>query len=88
MNILVYGSEGWIGRQICKLLDEMNIKWTQGKIRAENIDELEKEIIKNNPSHIFSFIGRTHGKIDNKEYTTIDYLEQPGKIKENIRDNL
>ena len=33
-------------------------------------------------------VGRTHGKIDNKEYTTIDYLEQPGKIYENVRDNL
>ena len=27
-------------------------------------------------------------KIDNKIYSTIDYLEQPGKLKENIRDNL
>lgn len=88
MNLLIYGSEGWIGKQICQLLNEMNIKWIQGKTRAENIDELEKEIIENKPSHIFSFIGRTHGKIDDKEYTTIDYLEQPGKIKENIRDNL
>ena len=35
-----------------------------------------------------SFIGRTHGVIGEKEYTTIDYLEQKGKILENVRDNL
>ena len=35
-----------------------------------------------------SFIGRTHGKIGDKEYPTIDYLEQPGKLVENTRDNL
>ena len=40
------------------------------------------------PSHIISFTGRTHGIINGKQYHTIDYLEQPGKLKENIRDNL
>ena len=88
MNILIYGSKGWIGNQVCLILNEMNIKWIEGKARAENIDELESEIKLNNPSHVFSFIGRTHGKIQDKEYTTIDFLEQPGKIKENVRDNL
>ena len=37
---------------------------------------------------LVSFIGRTHGKINDIEYSTIDYLEQEGKLKENIRDNL
>ena len=40
------------------------------------------------PTHIISFTGRTHGSINGKEYPTIDYLEQSGKLKENIRDNL
>ena len=40
------------------------------------------------PTHIISFIGRTHGKIGNKIYSTIDYLEQDGKLVENVRDNL
>ena len=34
-----------------------------------------------------SFIGRTHGEIDGKKIPTIDYLEQPGKLVENVRDN-
>ena len=45
-------------------------------------------IDKCNPTHIISFIGRTHGEINGKQYPTIDYLEQPGKLVDNIRDNL
>ena len=47
-----------------------------------------KELDTIKPTHVISFIGRTHGTIGDKEYTTIDYLEQPGKLVENIRDNL
>ena len=35
-----------------------------------------------------SLIGRTHGKIGDKIISTIDYLEEDGKLVENIRDNL
>jgi 3,5-epimerase/4-reductase len=88
MKVLIYGSNGWIGKQICQLLQKMDIEYILGQVRAENIIELEKEIFEIEPTHVMSFIGRTHGKINDKEYTTIDYLEQPGKIKENVRDNL
>lgn len=87
-KLLIYGSNGWIGNQVCVLLNSNNIDFVCGKARAENIEELEEEIKQINPTHVMSFIGRTHGKIDDVEYTTIDYLEQPGKIKENVRDNL
>jgi len=88
MKVLVYGSNGWIGSQVYKLLNELSIEWVEGKIRAEDLEEIEHEIVQVNPTHVMSFIGRTHGKIGETEYTTIDYLEQPGKIKENVRDNL
>lgn len=88
MKVLVYGSKGWIGSQVCKLLDELSIEWIEGKVRAENLEGIEEEIIQVSPTHVMSFIGRTHGKINETEYTTIDYLEQKGKIKENVRDNL
>lgn len=88
MKVLIYGANGWIGKQVIELLNKMNINYIKGQIRAEDIEELEKEIIKIKPTHVMSFIGRTHGKINEIEYTTIDYLEQHGKIKENIRDNL
>lgn len=66
----------------------LEIEFVKGTARAENIEQLEKEIVEVQPTHVMSFIGRTHGKIGDKEYTTIDYLEQQGKIKENVRDNL
>jgi 3,5-epimerase/4-reductase len=86
MKVLIYGGNGWIGNQVIELL--VNHEVIKGHARAENIEELEKEIIMYNPTHIMSFIGRTHGTVGDKLYTTIDYLEQEGKIRENVRDNL
>jgi 3,5-epimerase/4-reductase len=88
MKVLVYGSKGWIGGQVIKLLEEKQVDWVNGISRADNIDELEKEIELVKPTHVMSFIGRTHGQIGDTKYTTIDYLEQKGKLKENVRDNL
>jgi hypothetical protein len=59
-----------------------------GNSRVENVEELEKEIIEKHPTHIISLIGRTHGTYEGKYIGTIDYLEKPGKIFENVRDNL
>jgi dTDP-4-dehydrorhamnose reductase len=88
MKLLVYGSRGWIGTMFLKELNDKNIDYIVGEKRAENIDELENEIINSKATNIISFIGRTHGDIGEKKYTTIDYLEQDGKLKENVRDNL
>ena len=88
MKILVYGSKGWIGNQFIEILDKNNINYYCGKSRADNKITLTQEIRTIQPTHIISFIGRTHGKIDDKIYTTIDYLEQEGKLTENIKDNL
>ena len=79
---------GWIGEKVYKLLIEKGHSVIIGNARAENRESLEEEIVGIQPTNIISTIGRTHGKIGDKEYTTIDYLEQPGKIKENVRDNL
>jgi dTDP-4-dehydrorhamnose reductase len=88
MNVLVYGSKGWIGNQFIELLEKDNIQYICGKARCDNSCDLIAEIDSINPTHIVSFIGRTHGKIDDKVYSTIDYLEQKGKLYENVRDNL
>lgn len=85
MNILIYGSKGWIGQQFLDLLKNNNINFIEGKERENNYED---EINTYNPSHVISLIGRTHGKIDDKVYSTIDYLEQDGKLRENIKDNL
>jgi 3,5-epimerase/4-reductase len=88
MKVLLYGKNGWIGEKVYKLLIERGHIVIIGNARAENRESLEEEIVGIQPTNIISTIGRTHGKIGDKEYTTIDYLEQPGKIKENVRDNL
>ena len=88
MNILVYGSKGWIGQQFIDILITKNVHFSCGKCRIDDEAELRKEIQEIEPTHIVSFIGRTHGRIGDKIYTTIDYLEEEGKLVENMRDNL
>lgn len=87
-NILVYGLNGWIGKQFETILKNGNVKYKGGKARVDNESQLRLEIQTTKPTHIISFIGRTHGVINDKTYSTIDYLEQKGKLVENIRDNL
>ena len=88
MKVLLYGAKGWIGNQFIELLKNKKILCVYGISRVDNDIMLENEIKETNPTHVISFIGRTHGKINDKIYTTIDYLEQDGKLLDNIRDNL
>jgi 3,5-epimerase/4-reductase len=89
MKFIIYGHNGWIGKMMCTLLEKEGIDFVGSKCRANNIQDLEKELKEVSPTHIMSFIGRTHGTTeDGKVYTTIDYLEQKGKLFENVRDNL
>lgn len=84
MKLLIFGSKGWIGRQFCEYLDNNNILYIESDSRADNEKDVEKEINEHKPTNIVSFIGRTYGGT----FNTIDYLEQPGKLVDNIRDNL
>lgn len=95
MKILIYGHTGWIGGLFTQILESNNtnntesIEYVLGNVRINNVPELRKEIAEVKPTHIISFIGRTHGTDENgKKWTTIDYLEQPGKLVDNVRDNL
>jgi dTDP-glucose 4,6-dehydratase len=88
MKILVYGNKGWIGNQFTNILKTNNITFFCGKSRVDNTETLISEIENIQPTHVISFIGRTHGKINDKVFTTIDYLEQENKLIENIKDNL
>lgn len=86
MKILFFGAYGWIGGQFVSYLREYanDVTVVAAKSRADDYDAVASEINEEKPTHIISFIGRTHGEGIN----TIDYLEQPGKLVENIRDNL
>jgi dTDP-glucose 4,6-dehydratase len=88
MKVLIYGSNGWIGNIFKNIIDKNNIEFYCGKSRSDCKITLNAELDEIQPSHVISFIGRTHGKIGDKKITTIDYLEEPGKLVENVRDNL
>jgi dTDP-glucose 4,6-dehydratase len=91
MKILVYGHKGWIGQQFVSILREkekQDYVYVLGDARVDNIDDVLQELLMYSPTHVISFIGRTHGTIGEKAFSTIDYLEQPGKLRENVCDNL
>lgn len=87
--IVVFGSNGWIGTKVYNLLVNMNATVYKAVSRADDTVAVEKEIVSlGNVTHVMSFIGRTHGVYEGETIGTIDYLEKPGKLVENIRDNL
>jgi 3,5-epimerase/4-reductase len=88
MKVLVYGSTGWIGGLFIKVLEEYNIEYVRGHARIDSEFEVKHDLRKYSPTHVIAFTGRTHGYIGTEKVNTIDYLEYPGKLKENIRDNL
>jgi dTDP-glucose 4,6-dehydratase len=83
MKFLIYGHQGWIGKQVVVLLRH-KFEVALGESRVDDEKNLEQEILKHNPDRIISLTGRTHGE----GIQTIDYLEKPGKLVDNIRDNL
>ena len=88
MRILVLGHRGWIGQMVVKLLEARGMDYVTTEVRPHDKHVFEEELIRLNVTHVMSFIGRTHGIIGEKTYTTIDYLEEDGKLVENVRDNL
>lgn len=86
---LLYGANGWIGSKVYDLLVSMGIKVEKSKCRADDYKSVKTEVSSlDGLTHVMSFIGRTHGTYDGEIISTIDYLEKPGKLVENIKDNL
>jgi len=89
MKVVIYGSKGWIGGLFIDFIKtKTDVYFVEGLSRVDDILALEEELIDKSPTHVISFIGRTHGVIEDNHIGTIDYLEYPGKLVENIRDNL
>jgi 3,5-epimerase/4-reductase len=84
MKVLVFGSKGWIGTQFVQLLKKFSHDIIQTHHRADDEASVATLLDTHQPTHVISFIGRTHGP----GHSTIDYLELPGKLKENVCDNL
>ena len=87
-KVLLFGGKGWIGQQVYAILKQLDITVVLSDVRLEDYNEIMLELCKENPTHVVSTIGRTHGVYENQVYGTIDYLELPGKLVDNIRDNL
>lgn len=88
-NVLIFGGNGWIGSKVVDLLQSMNIKCITSLCRANDINAIKQELdLIGNVTHIMSFIGRTHGVYEDQVIGTIDYLEKPGKLVDNMKDNL
>jgi len=85
--ILLFGN-GWIGQKILSICTEQHIQIHASSIRVDDKEMMESEFSLYKPTHVISCLGRTHGSIDGQEIGTIDYLEYPGKLVENVRDNL
>ena len=96
MKILIFGANGWIGSQFRDICDRAklggaDIEYQASQVRHVSLstqNEVIEEIANYCPTHVVSFLGRTHGKIGDKVFSTIDYLEQDDKLTENLRDNL
>lgn len=87
-KILIFGGNGWIGSKVYDLLELSKIEVHKSNCRANNFVDVQNEINDVKPTHIMSFIGRTHGTYNGETIGTIDYLEKPGRLVENINDNL
>jgi dTDP-glucose 4,6-dehydratase len=83
MKFLIYGHQGWIGKQVVSLLKN-KYEVALGDARVDDEHNVEIEILKHHPDRIITLTGRTHGE----GIQTIDYLEKPGKLVDNVRDNL
>lgn len=84
MQCLFFGSRGWIGKVLSDMFRSGGFAVIDATSRADDVSAVTQELDLYVPTHVVCCIGRTHGP----EYPTIDYLELPGKLYENIRDNL
>lgn len=84
MHWLIFGSKGWIGQAIVEILQKANQNVTASNIHFSSFDDLQNLILTLQPDRIICCVGRTYGP----GFTTIDYLEQPGKLTENLESNL
>jgi UDP-glucose 4,6-dehydratase len=81
---LVWGHRGWIGGLFRRVLEQKGWTVIGAESRADSREAVREEMLRIRPTHVVSLIGRTHGP----GFGTIDYLEQSGKLVENVKDNL
>ena len=87
MKLYLVGHKGWIGQMVLKQCSLLGMDVLFSDYRGES-DEILQDILSQNVTHVFCCLGRTHGTFEGKTYTTIDYLQNPETLSQNINDNL
>lgn len=89
-TVLLYGSRGYIGGYLRRILEESKMQVICSDSRLENIRDVKQDLDTHHPEYVVSCTGRTHG-VDRRTgeiIGTIDYLEDPQTLGQNIQDNL
>ena len=81
---LIYGHTGWIGKKLCACLEDKGWCVVLAHARADDPVAVSTELDDVKPDRVVSAIGRMHGPGTN----SIGWLEQPGHLVDNVRDNL
>ena len=87
MKFLIFG-RGWLSQHFVNQIVVREHTYIFAQSRAEQESQVRQEIYLEKPDRVICAIGRTHGQIGDQVWNTIDYLEQPDKLVENLRDNL
>lgn len=84
MKWCIVGSKGWIGSYLKELLVSNGETVVDLNRHFASFKELQETLKNINADRIICAVGRTYGG----GIPTIDYLEQPGKLTENLESNL
>ena len=84
LKFLVWGYNGWIGGQVMAHLKSLGHEVVGATCRADNAEAVACELDLIKPDRVLCLIDRTRSGA----FLTIDYLEQKGKLRENMNDNL
>ena len=87
MSVLLFGG-GWIGGLMAPVIRAEGLSCVAARARADDPDAVREEVARARPRLVFAALGRTHGTHAGQDFPTIDFLEQPGRLRENVRDNL
>ena len=88
MAVLIFGGTGWLGGLLAREVEARGLQAVAAEARGEDYEGALAEVLRVRPRLVFSALGRTHGSEAGVRYDTIDYLELPGKLPVNLRDNL
>ena len=59
MTIIVYGSNGYVGRKLCNIFDRAGLKYVKGNSRLENIQDVYNELNKHKPNNVFNLVDKS-----------------------------